>query len=220
MAGLGLGGVVPVVYSIVAEFMPARVRGKALNAIDVFWGLGGILNGFAATLLAPYENWRLLFLPMVLPLALAIWAMFYLPESPAYLAERGRWSEAFSVVNRLVQKTNAKITDWTITPGEGKPSPDYSIVSRFQKLFEFDWKLTVRLWIVVMCIFVHRKGVEVWLPSILVAEGYSHQKAFLTAGIMYPAGLAGILVSTWLIDVWGRKKFLIVVRQSASPTPP
>jgi putative MFS transporter len=74
----------------------------------------------------------------------------------------------------------------------------------------FNWKLTVNLWIVVMLIFLHRKGVEVWLPSILVSEGYSHQKAFLTAGIMYPAGLTGILVSGWLVDYFGRKKFLII----------
>ncbi len=210
LVGLGLGGIVPVVYSLVAEFMPARMRGKALNVIDVFWGVGGIFNGFVATLLAPYENWRLLFLPMVLPLFLAFWAIFYLPESPSFLAQKGRWKEASSVISQLIQKTNAKLGDSTLTFGEQAPRRDYGVISRFTTLFEFDWKLTVQLWIVVMLIFVHRKGVEVWLPSILVAEGYSHEKAFLTAGIMYPAGLAGILVSTWLIDVWGRKKFIIV----------
>jgi putative MFS transporter len=210
MVGLGLGGTVPVVYSLVAEFMPSKSRGKALNIIDVFWGLGATLNGVVATLLAPYQNWRLLFLPMVLPVLLAVWAIFYLPESPSFLAQKGRREEAFSVVNDLIRKTTGKTEAWTLAINEDTTKKDYGLISRFSKVLTFNWKLTVNLWIVVMLIFLHRKGVEVWLPSILVSEGYSHQKAFLTAGIMYPAGLTGILVSGWLVDYFGRKKFLII----------
>jgi MFS transporter, putative metabolite:H+ symporter len=210
MTGLGLGGTVPVVYSMVAEFMPARLRGKALNTIDIFWGLGGICNGFIATVLAPYENWRLLFVPLTLPLLLAIWAIFYLSESPSFLAQKGRWSEASRIINQLITKTGAKVPGWTLMSTEPAQAHRGGIISRFKRLLQFDWKLTAQLWIVVMLLFLHRKGVEVWLPSILVDEDYSHQQAFLTTGILYPAGLAGILVSSWLIDIWGRRKVLIV----------
>jgi putative MFS transporter len=210
MVGLGLGGTVPVVYALVAEFMPTKSRGKALNFVNVFWGVGATLNGIVSTLLAPYENWRLLFLPMILPAFLALWAIFYLPESPSFLVQNGRREEAFSIVNTFMKKATGKVEDWTLAVKENKIVKEYGIVSRFSKVLTFDWKLTVQLWIVVMVIFLHGKGVQVWLPSILVSEGYSNQQAFLTAGIMYPAGLIGNLVSGWLIDFMGRKRFMII----------
>ncbi len=211
IVGLGLGATIPVIYSLVAEFMPVRIRGKALNMLDAFWGIGATLNGVVATLLAPYNNWRLLFLVMVAPALLVIWAIAYLPESPSFLIRKGRLDEANSIMKRLIARTGAQVGDWTLLGSvRNETISRDNLVSRFVKVLRFNWKITIGLWIVVIVIFLHRFGVTVWLPSILVKEGYSHQRAFMTAGILSFMGFVGIVASSWLVDILGRKKFLMI----------
>jgi putative MFS transporter len=217
IAGLGLGATIPVIYPMVAEFMPLRVRGKALNLLDLFWGIGATFNGIVATLLVPYNNWRLLFLVMVLPAFLMIWVIAYLPESPSFLIQKGRLKEADSIIRRLIKRTGAQVEDFVLQKpvATGKISKD-SIVSRFVKMMRFNWKITVGIWIVVVVIFLHRFGVNVWLPSVMVKEGYSHQKAFMTAGILSFVGFIGVIASSWLVDILGRKKFIMISSISAA----
>ena len=211
VVGLGLGATVPVVYAMVAEFMPLALRGKALNLLDVFWGIGATLNGIVATLLAPYNNWRLLFLVMVAPAVLIIGAIAYLPESPSFLIRKGRFDEANSIIRRLIKRTGAEVGDWTLQESLGNEKILHdNIISRFTKVLRFNWKVTLGLWIVVVVIFLHRYGVTMWLPSILVKGGYSHQKAFMAAGMLSFMGFIGILASSWLVDILGRKRFLMI----------
>ena len=216
IVGLGLGATVPVIYPMVAEFMPVRVRGKALNLLDVFWGIGATVNAIVATLLVPYNNWRLLFLVMIVPAFLMIWVIFYLPESPSFLIRKGRLKEADAVIRWLIRRTGAQVEEWTLQTSASEAVVKDSIVSRFAKVLRFNWKMTIGLWIVVIVIFLHRFGVTMWLPTVLVKEGYTHQKAFLTTGILSFMGFVGIIISSFLIDVMGRKKFLMVSSISAA----
>ena len=105
VTGVGLGGCIPVAYSLVAEFMPRSRRGMMLTLMDVWWPVGGTLNGLVAVLLFPYDNWRLLLLVMALPALLVFWAVTAIPESPLYLMRRGRVDEARAVTADLVRRT-------------------------------------------------------------------------------------------------------------------
>lgn len=210
IAGLALGGTIPVVYSYVAEFMPSASRGKALNLLDAFWGIGATLNAFTATYLSQYHNWRLLFLVMIIPGILVVLASFVLPESPSFLVRKNRFDEANLVIKKLVERTRAGIKEWTMPEAVKTEKFSFAnIFTQFVKVWKFNWKLTLGLWIVVIVIFLHRFGVTIWLPSILIKEGYAQDKAFLTAGIMSLMGFIGILTSSWLVEFMGRKKFLM-----------
>nr|MDQ6949824.1 MFS transporter [Actinomycetota bacterium] len=67
LAALGVGAEYAIINSAIAEFMPARVRGKANAAVMQFWPAGAILAGLAAyfvlnTLALPNtSSWRYIF---------------------------------------------------------------------------------------------------------------------------------------------------------------
>ena len=91
LTGVGVGALVATVGALVAEFAPAGRRNR-LNAV-VYSGVpaGGVLAALVALVMPDSAGWRPLFwigaLPIVLLLPLAI---AKLPESPKWLAARGR----------------------------------------------------------------------------------------------------------------------------------
>jgi VNT family MFS transporter (synaptic vesicle glycoprotein 2) len=48
LIGLGIGGSVPIVFSLGAEFFPTEVRGRHLSVIASFWMVGALFTAGAA----------------------------------------------------------------------------------------------------------------------------------------------------------------------------
>lgn len=111
-AGLGIGASVPVVFSLGAEIFPTADRGYYLSIIASFWMVGAIFSAFTAWILLgddfygdkilPHVHWRWFALVSSLPAFLAFVLSYYrLPESPRFLVNKQRFSEARVVLNRI-----------------------------------------------------------------------------------------------------------------------
>ena len=61
LAGIGLGGTIPVDYALVSEFTPRRLRGRVLTAMDGWWPVGAALCGLVSAWLVatwtPPQAW-------------------------------------------------------------------------------------------------------------------------------------------------------------------
>lgn len=89
IAGLGLGGALPIAAALVAEFAPPNRRGLAVSISIVCIPVGGILGGAIAAPLLPELGWRGLFgIAGALPIMVAAVHFVWLPESPSFLAAR------------------------------------------------------------------------------------------------------------------------------------
>src|SRR4051812_34504237 len=122
LAGVGLGGCIPVDYALVGEFTPAKVRGRVLTAMDVWWPVGATLCGVISTALLGVrfiDNWRAMLLVMVVPALLLFWVRLSVPESPLYLVRRGHDEQARQVIDSLVRRTGATVEEWVLP----KPQP-------------------------------------------------------------------------------------------------
>jgi putative MFS transporter len=210
ISGLGLGGCIPLSFSYVAEFMPRTHRGMAVTATDIWWPLGGTLNGIVATVLLPYDNWRLLPLAMALPALLVLWALRDLPESPLYLMRRGRAKEAHAIVKDLVQRTGADVGEWEL-PKPEPISPSFArFFAQFRDVWAWNWRVTLAVWGILVANLLLYYGVITWLPGILVSSGYGIYRAYLFATWVPAVAIVATLVAAWLVDRVGRKWVIVV----------
>src|SRR5699024_5372972 len=115
LAGIGLGGCVPVDYALVSEFTPKHVRGKVMTAMNLWWPIGITLAGVTSLLLLDVqESWRWMLTAMILPALLIIWIRRGIPESPIYLSKSGAEEEARRVIDEMVEKTGAPVETYVI----------------------------------------------------------------------------------------------------------
>jgi putative MFS transporter len=209
LAGFGLGGCIPVDYAIVSEFSPARLRGRVLAAMDVWWPIGGTLCGLVATSLVPVhegERWRWMLAFMVLPALLLFWVRRGVPESPLYLARTGREVHARTVIDDLVARTGAAAEPYSIAPPtEPRKLSPMAAFTQLAAVWRYSPRVTAIVWVLFVTVLVEYYAALTWMPSILRKQGYGDYAAFAGTTLMTGVGVVGVLVSAWLCEVYGRK---------------
>lgn len=104
--GFGLGGV-PVAYNLCAEFLPSKKRGVYLSSLEFFWSFGSMISALLAWTILPKSSWRTLLGATVSPLILLGVLLVWMPDSPMYLASKGKMEEAERTL-RFIAKMNRK----------------------------------------------------------------------------------------------------------------
>jgi putative MFS transporter len=212
LVGLGLGAELPVASTYVSEFAPARIRGRLIVVLEAFWALGWTAAALIGYLVIPAsaDGWRWAFALGAIPAVYALIVRWRMPESPRWLALRGRISEAEKVV--VAFELDAGIV---AGPAIRKEPPSRAITattrSRVATLWHPEFRLrTVCLWVVWLCVNFAYYGAFIWIPSILVDAGFDLVRSFGFTLIITLAQLPGYAVAAWLIEVWGRRSTLSV----------
>src|ERR1700691_966308 len=102
ISGICLGGLPPNTIALNAEFAPKRAR--ATMIVFMFMGItvGGILPG-AVTAYLPRYGWQgLFFIGGVFPIAVALAAFFFLPESIKFLVLRNSRDKVAKLAKKLL----------------------------------------------------------------------------------------------------------------------
>ncbi|MEV3854284.1 MFS transporter [Streptomyces sp. NPDC050095] len=208
LAGVGLGGCIPVDYALVGEFSPRKYRGRVLTALDLWWPIGVTLCGLVATgLVGVAGDWRWMLATMVLPALLLFWARRGIPESPVYLTQKGREAEARRVIDDLVARTGAPVEPYTVPaprPGTG-PRGVAAAWHQLVGVWRFSPRITSVAWLLFATIMLVYYAALSWMPSILKEEGQGDTAAFMSTTVMSSVGIVGVLISTALVDLVGRK---------------
>src|SRR3712207_5217769 len=89
ITGFGLGGALPLDFSLYAEFLPREDRGRNLVLLESFWAVGTILAAGLAWLFVPNFGWRPLLATSAVAALLVLWIRRSVPESPRYRAVSG-----------------------------------------------------------------------------------------------------------------------------------
>jgi MFS transporter, putative metabolite:H+ symporter len=103
--GLGVGAEVPIAGAMFNEFVKSRNRGAVVMAYETMFSWGGFVAPWLAlgmiALIGQNEAWRGMFLFASLPLVMVFIRNRFLPESPRWLLNRGRFGQAEQVVADL-----------------------------------------------------------------------------------------------------------------------
>ena len=211
LAGVGLGGCIPVDYAIVSEFSPRKQRGRVLAAMDGWWPIGTTLAGLTATLLVPVAgNWRWMLALMVLPALLLFWVRRGVPESPLYLARTGREPEARAVIDDMVMRTGAAAEPYEIpavvpAAAASRKRGLAAGVEQLRMVWAFNPKITGVAWSLFISVMVVYYAALAWMPSILRAQGMGEVAAFGSTTVMNAVGILGVITAVLLVEVIGRK---------------
>jgi len=163
LAGLGLGGAMPTATAISSEYVPRRQRPVAVTLTVICIPLGGAFAGWIGGYILPRYGWRVLFgVGGALPLLLAAFLFFVLPESPRYMASlQSRWAELRTLLKKLGHTVPEDAA--FIDPHE-KTTKRASIGELFVPEFRAD---TIALFACFLfCFFGAYMGTN-WVPSML-----------------------------------------------------
>ena len=197
MMGAAAGGMLPVTYALLAEMMPSRHRGWSLVLVGGRGAVGGSFaaSGFSA-LLQPTFGWRILWL-LNLPTGLSLVLLGALiPESAKFLLARGRREEASRVMDRFGSKARHTRPAEAVALAKG---PAVALTGRafFGKLFALS--------LAAICYGLINFGLLLWLPTDLVARGYSMA---LSSRLLAESALIAfptVFVVAYLYSRWSTK---------------
>ena len=129
IAGLGVGGSIPVIFTYFIEFLPTSQRGAYMVYLAWFWMVGAIFTAglawmiipldmsSAVFIVRPFHSWRLFTLLCAAPSLLCALMLLFCPESPRFLLTVGKVTEAQAILThmRKVNGRGAKLegeTEW------------------------------------------------------------------------------------------------------------
>lgn len=225
LGGLGIGMASVLAPMFISEFAPPRWRGRlvAFYQLSIVLGIlaaylsNWLLLRFAMSypdafgghgwlhLVLVAEVWRSMFGAGMIPAAAFFLLLVFVPESPRWLAQRGRIDRAQTILGKIAGRDEAQrelaAIQAAVTHEEG----------RFSELFKPGLRRALLVGI-MLSVFGQLSGVNIIVyygPEILKAAGYLG-----ATGLRVQVGIGVInliftVLALLVIDRWGRRPLLI-----------
>jgi len=225
IGGFGVGASLITAPMFIAEISPARVRGTmvSFNQLNIVLGisvafftnylilrLGDDPADWVSSLGIDEYNWRWMLGLETLPAVLYFVFLLAVPESPRWLAMKGREQEALGILERVTGSEQAKNVLTALK--ENLESDKKSKSVPLKELFKPALKLVLLIGIVV-AITQQITGINAvffYAPMIFEQTGIGTDASFSQAILVGLTNLAFTVLAMWLIDRLGRK-FLLVI---------
>lgn len=198
LTGLGLGGAMPNAIALASEFSPRRRRSSMTVLAVVGFNVGAFLTGIVAAALIPAFGWTSIFwVGGIVPLALCIVYLLALPESPRFLALRGKNNERIAALMRLVNpKLAFDVATRFVALGEARISG--FAVSR---LFTDSRAIgTICIWIMCFMNLLSLNFLLNWSPTVFNNAGLTIRQGSIIASLIMAAGIIATLLLGWMGD--------------------
>ena len=203
--GIGLGGEVPVAAVFISELAKAKSRGRFVLLYELVFPIGLVAASLVGLWVVPRLGWQYMFAIGALPGLLALLLRRLLPESPRWLAVRGRHSEAEAAMAYIESET-LKATGEPLPPVKPvvstleKPA---SLADLFGPLY---MRRTLVVWVMWFCAYCVNYGLAIWLPTVYRTVFKLPLEQSLKYGLITQAvGLLGTLICALVIDHVGRR---------------
>lgn len=205
VAGIGLGAMFPLPYTLLAELSPRQVRGKVAGILDAFLSIGyfaaPLVGGWIMSQSGLMTGWRILFYLGGLGLLYAGILALWLPESPRWLISQGRRAEADRILLRVGRDARDEFGNLTVDKTPRRP---FGVV--WSKPYR---RRTLMLWLSFPSILFVFYAIMNFMPTILSKEHMSGPIVLEFAALIMAASIPGKLVEAWLVERVGRKPVII-----------
>ncbi|MET0845027.1 MAG: MFS transporter [Pseudomonas sp.] len=205
LTGIGVGGTLPVDYTMMAEFLPSDRRGRWLVLLESFWAIGTFFLAILALVAVQWgdDAWRVIFFVTGLPALIGVVLRFYVPESPLYLSRSGKSEQARKVLQRVAQTNGREVEIPPLQPEISAPKSVFSLFSGGLR------RRSISLFIAWALISIAYYGVFVYLPVKLSIEGFGFMRGQVFLIVLALVQLPGFALSAYGVERWGRKPTLV-----------
>jgi len=202
------------VVAINAESAPRKLRATLAIIAVGFVPIGGAIPGFVTAALVPTHGWPILFLiGGIVPIVIAIAAVFGLPESIKFMAlhesQRGRMERLIAAISpgyRVPANARFVVEDEKQFPGF---NPAY--------LFRQGLALiTPLVWLLFILNLMGYFFLLSWTPTLLTAAKLPPTTAALAGAVLQVGGTVGALLLCWWLQ---RQRFLGIAVMFAVAVP-
>ncbi|HEX5400688.1 MAG TPA: MFS transporter [Pseudonocardiaceae bacterium] len=210
LSGVGLGAEVVTMYAYISEFLPARLRGTLLTTSSMFWQLASVVAGLLAIVVIPAFGWQGMFVIGALPaiVVVIIWRM--LPESVRFLVGRNRLGDATKIVRGLSSVAPENVPADTDTEAAARTAAGAERLSVGDLLRGKFARLTPGVWIIQFFNGFVLFAIVTWLPSILVAKGFTFVHSLVYVSVIVGVGAFGNVGAGLVLNRIGRRKAMLL----------
>jgi len=206
LQGLGLGAEVPVAATYISELAKAHGRGRFVLLFELVFPVGLVAAAVFGKWIVPNLGWQYLFYVGGVPALFALVMMRNLPESPRWLAARGRSGEAGEAI-AFIETAVVAATGKPLAAPRAVPATLAIRPASWSDLFGRDYlSRTLVIWVCWFAAYFANYGLATWLPTVYQNIFKLPIEQALTYGLVAPsAGLASSLACALLIDRIGRR---------------
>ncbi|SDA01398.1 BZ3500_MvSof-1268-A1-R1_Chr10-1g02626 [Microbotryum saponariae] len=231
MAGRFLGGLAIGVSSLVipvylSEFAPAPIRGRLIGFYDMGIQVGTLAGFWINFLLfrtfpSNQWQWRIPVLLQLAPAALLGLGMFFLPETPRFLMDKGRFDEAEAVLVRLRRlPRDHEYLQWELTQTRAQAEAEkmirgddttFDLIKQLFRSRGHSYRLFLAMSLLFFKTFSGVQAVNYYSPRIFEQLGFKGTSNSLLATGVYGSVkfICTVIFGLFVVDRIGRRRPLI-----------
>jgi len=217
LAGVGTGAESVIIAPFLSEFIPPKKRGWFVGSLAGFFSFGFVGAALLGRFIVPEfeDGWRYAQMITALPILMLLWWRRSLPESPRFLLGKGRTEEARVVVETLEKQVMAATGKPLPPVPETVPEEPVSsvstespgLLSSLAMMFNPAMRRqTTVIWVIWFVVTFCYYGFFAWIPSLLVARGFTVTRSFEFSIIIYLAQIPGYFSAAVCSDWLDRKR--------------
>jgi putative MFS transporter len=203
LMGIGVGGMIPTTFALLAETIPTRHRSFAMVMVGAAVASAFALTSALASWLIPIYSWRIMWL-IGLPTGLLLIASNrWIPESPRFLVSMGRKDEAEAVLRRFGSRLQLRPAAAAAT---------HAIEGGWRQIVSREYAgLTLAVCLVGFSAGLLTFGFQLWAPSTLPGLGVAKNHV---DALLRNAGFIAIPVTAVIAPAygyWSSKRTIVIV---------
>jgi putative MFS transporter len=192
LAGIGYGGLLPVVNAYLTEFISIKQRGRYLTYLEASWAVGSILLGLFTVLTVEHFGWKPSYYALAISAIPMLIITFRLPPSPKFAFLKGgkpalEKALGCTVSEEVEMHKPESIPLLALLKGKYLPR-------------------TLMIWFSWFSVSFTYYGIFLWAPKLFASRGIAASNAMWYTFFMLLMQLPGYLLAAYLIEKVGRKK--------------
>ena len=206
LTGMGLGGAVPNLVTIIKEMAPTTHRNRLINIMLSFYGVGAIISGLSGLFLIPTFGWKITF--WLAGSCILLIPLMYktLPESISYLIQKHKQADVVKTLKKFspTHQHQANMHYVVETTAYQQKLPLIGLFTEGKAIRTF------LIWIGFAMVMLMVYGLSTWLPKLMNVGGYSLGSSITFLVTLNLGAIVGALVFGVIADKWGPKATLIL----------